>query len=250
MPGVGRWLVAAATFSFGMAALVACIALALGTTGHDWHAAWKLTLTDAMLGVGIDSQGPVEYRKADGETVTVARYRLAYIMDEAWLARRKMLLLAADRAVLGAWTGLALFAMWVIARAVARLLQPSSEHGTFVEPTPRVRTGYAGRTRRPDDWSDEELIATLARRSGRLGVLLVSPDEAGRLAGGGGHAAGPSAATRKPLPPPTRPAGLPSPERTEPGFAGTGSRPDNSEPDGTAGDKAAAPRRKPGEDFF
>ena len=50
-----RWLIpllGAAFFTAGMAVLVAVIAL--GTTGHDWYAAWKLTLVEAMLTVGFD----------------------------------------------------------------------------------------------------------------------------------------------------------------------------------------------------
>ena len=91
MPDTDKWLVplvAAGICAAGMAVLVAGIALALGTTGHDWYAAWKLTLVEAMLTAGFDDYGVVEYCTAAGETLSVERYRLAYVMDEAWLARR------------------------------------------------------------------------------------------------------------------------------------------------------------------
>ena len=55
MPDTDKWLLpllAAGICAAGMAVLVAGIALALGTTGHDWYAAWKLTLVEAMLSVG------------------------------------------------------------------------------------------------------------------------------------------------------------------------------------------------------
>ena len=55
------------------------IALALGTTGHDWYAAWKFALVEPMLGVGFDDCGLVEYRMAAGETMNVERYSLAYV---------------------------------------------------------------------------------------------------------------------------------------------------------------------------
>ena len=69
MPDTDKWLVplvAAGICAAGMAVLVAGIALALGTTGHDWYAAWKLTLVEAMLGVGFSDYGLVDYRTADG----------------------------------------------------------------------------------------------------------------------------------------------------------------------------------------
>ena len=136
-------------------------------------------------------------------------------MDEAWLARRQIFSLAADRAVLGACAGLALFGMWLVVRMALRLRRLESGRGTVVQPAPRVRPGYAGRMRRPDDWTDGELIAALARRSGRVGVLLVSPAEVERLAADGGNVTGPPATPRDALPP-SRTPGLPSPESAEP----------------------------------
>ena len=262
MPDTDKWLVplvAAGICAAGMAVLVAGIALALGTTGHDWYAAWKLTLVEAMLTAGFSEYGLIDYRTADGETVTVARYRLAYVMHEAWSARRMIFSLAADRALLGACTGLALFALWMGVHAAVRLRRFASGRGTVVEPAPRVRRGYAGRMRRPDDWSDSELIAALTRRSGRLGVLLVSPDEVERPAGGGNNAAGQLATPRDSLPP-ARAPGLPSPESAEPAGeaavpakpvpADPGGRPDSTEPDKPSGDRADARGREPGEQFF
>ena len=262
MPDTGRWrlrLVAAGICAAGMAMLVAGIALALGTTGHDWYAAWKLTLVEAMLGVGFDDYGVIDYRTADGETMSVERYSLAYVMDEAWLARRQMFSLAAERAVQGACAGLALFGMWLVVRMALRLRQLESGRSTVVEPAPRVWRGYAGRMEHPDDWSDGELIAALARRSGRVGVLLVSPAEVERLAGIGGDAAGRSATHRESLSPAQTPA-LPPSESAEPAVeaavpakpipADPGSRPDTTKADKPAGGTAVARRREPGEQFF
>ena len=262
MPDTDKWLlplVAAGICAAGMAVLVAGIALALGTTGHDWYAAWKFTLVEAMLSVGFSDYGLVEYRTAAGETVTVKRYQLAYVMDEAWLARRRIFALAANRALLGACAGLALFGMWLVVRMALRLRRLESERGTAVEPAPRVRPGYAGRMQRPDDWSDSELIAALARRSGRLGVLLVSPDEVERLAGGGGNATGEPATQRDSLPPAQTPGLLPresaesageAPVSAKPAPADPGSRPGTTKTDKPAGDRAVGRGREPGEQFF
>ena len=262
MPDFGRWLSAlawAATFVSGMAVLVAGIALALGTTGHDWHAAWKLTLTEAMLGVGFSDYGLVEYGTANGETMRVERYRLAYVMDEAWLARRRILSLAANHAVMGACAGLALSGIWFVVRMALRLRRLENGRATVIEPAPRPWHGHASRVRRPDDWSDGELIAALARRSGRLGVLLVSPEEIGPQSGDvGGTAARP--VTQPESLPPTQAPGLPWPEHAEPAPkapapanpapAEPGSRPDTDMPEGTGGDGATARSREPGEEFF
>ena len=261
MPDRDIWLmplVVAGICAAGMAVLVAGIALALGTTGHDWYAAWKFTLVEAMLTVGFSDYGVVDYRTAAGETITVQRYQLAYVMGEAWWARRQIFSLVANRAVLGACTGLALFAMWMGGGGRGAPAAVRGRRGMVVEPAPRVRPGYAGRMHRPDDWSDGELIAALARRSGRVGVLLVSPAEVERLAGGGDDA-GRSATHRESLPP-TRTPGLPSPEGAEPvGEAAVPAKPPPADPgrhqdttktDKAPGSRAVARRRELGEQFF
>ena len=256
MPDRDIWLmplVAAGICAAGMAVLVAGLALALGTTGHDWYAAWKFTLVEAMLTAGFSDYGVVEYRTATGETITVHRYQLAYRMSEAWWARRQIFSLAADRAVLGACTGLTLFAIWMGVGAAMRLRRFVGGRGTVVEPAPRARPGYAGRMHRPDDWSDGELIAALARRSGRVGVLLVSPAEVERLTGSRGDAAGHSATARESLPP-ARTRGLPSPEGAEPAGEASvqakQSRTDTTNADNPTGGKAVTREREPGEQFF
>ena len=260
MPDFGRWLSVlawAAILVAGMAVLVAGLGLALGTTGHDWQAAWKMTLAEVMVGIGFSETGLVGYRTADGETVT--RYRLARLMGEPWQARLKLLSMAADRAVLGACTGLALLAIWTAMLAASRLRRPSGRRGTVVEPSPRFRRERTGRMRHPDGWSDGELIAALARRSGRLGVLLVSPEEIGPLPGDDGANAARPVAPPESLPL-ARASGLPAPEHTkpadkaaiaaDPAQAGPESRPDADEPEGADGDGVAARRREPGAEFF
>ena len=53
-----------------MAVLVAGLALALGTAGHDWYAAWKFTLVEAMLTAGFSDYGVVEYSAAFDQTIS------------------------------------------------------------------------------------------------------------------------------------------------------------------------------------
>ena len=236
-----RTLVWAGICTAGMAVLVAGIALVLGTTGHDWYAAWKFTVANMMLSLGFSNHGLIEYRLAAGVTINIERFRFVHGMDEAWSARRLIFSLVVDRAVLGACTGLALFAMWLAAATVMHLREFESGRGTVVEPPPRARREYAGRMRRPDDWSDGELIAALARRN------ALPPAQAPGL------------------PPPESARSADAPVPGEPPPAGPGSRPDTTEADKPAkgkptedkpagdhpaGDRADARGREPGEQFF
>ena len=216
-----RTLVWAGICTAGMAVLVAGIALVLGTTGHDWYAAWKFTVANMMLSLGFSDYGLIEYRLAAGVTINIERFRFVHGMDEAWSARRLIFSLVVDRAVLGACTGFALFAMWLAAATVVRLREFESGHRAVVE----------------------------------------------RLAGGG-NAAGQPDAPRNALPA-ARTPGLPSPESArstdapvpgEPAPADPGTRPYTTEADKPAGDlpardhpagdRADAPGREPGEQFF
>ena len=211
--------------------------------------------------MGFSDYGLIDYRTADGRTLTVERYRLAYVMKEAWAARRMIFSLAADRAVLGACTGLALSAMWMGVQAAARLRRLAGGRRAVAGPGPGVRPGYAGRMRHPDHWSDGELMAALTRRSGKVTVLLVPTDEFERLTGAGG-AARPSATPPDPpvsLPPAVTPS-LPAPESAEPAGgtpvpanpvpADPGTSPDTTKADQPAGNKFVVPKRKLGEQFY
>ena len=88
-----------------MSALACAVVLARDTTGHDWYAAGKLTLTELLTELGFDDRAPVEYRTTDGAVVTLTRDGLMYNGD-ALLARDHLLRTAAKAAGLGAWCGL------------------------------------------------------------------------------------------------------------------------------------------------
>ena len=88
-----------------MWALACAFALAWDTTGHDWHATGKLTLTELLTGLGFDDRAPVEYRRRAGSVVMLTRDGLMYNGD-ALLARDHLLRTAAKAARFGAWFGL------------------------------------------------------------------------------------------------------------------------------------------------
>ena len=48
----------AAAGAVAVALLWPCVALVRGTTAHDWYAAVKLTVTEAMIAVGFNSFEP------------------------------------------------------------------------------------------------------------------------------------------------------------------------------------------------
>ena len=71
-----RWRRCAASVAAGavaMALLWPCVALVRGTTAHDWYAAVKLTIAEAMIAVGFNSFEPTRYRAADGTSFAITR---------------------------------------------------------------------------------------------------------------------------------------------------------------------------------
>lgn len=87
-----------------MAILLPGLALLRDITGHDWYAASKLVVTEAMIALGFDPSALTEYRAADGSIRTVTRFRLAHTV-EAWMARSGILSTIADHALLGTGAG-------------------------------------------------------------------------------------------------------------------------------------------------
>ena len=105
-----------------MAVLLPGLALVRDTTGHDWYAAGKLVLTEAMIAIGFDASVLTEYRAADGSVRQITRLRFCY-MVEAWQARRHILSTLTSNALLGAAAGFAgalllaiLSRVWSVAR--------------------------------------------------------------------------------------------------------------------------------------
>ena len=190
-------LAAVAICTAAMAVLVTGIALAFGTTAHDWYAAGKVTLAEALIAVGFDEFALTEYRRADGETVRISRYRL--IFGEAWAVRARLLSMAADRAVLGACAGLvvAILCLWM-----SRAIWPSPTVRADVVPRPAATRGPY----RPA-WPVGAGPVRPAAAGERIGLLVVSEAEFESLlrrAGGIGPAGTAPAAGGRPEESPAR----------------------------------------------
>ena len=121
-----------------MAILLPGLALIRDTSGHDWYAAGKLVVTEAMIAVGFDPSALTEYRAADGSIRTVTRFRLAHSV-EAWMARSRILSTIADNALLGAGAGFGGAVLLAILSAVTRSGRHERMSGAVVEPTPWER---------------------------------------------------------------------------------------------------------------
>lgn len=162
-----RTLLAVAICTAAMAVLVTGIAFALGTTAHDWYAAGKVTLAEALVAVGFDEFALTEYRRADGETLRISRFRLT--IGEAWAVRAELLSMAADRAVLGACTGIvvAMLCLWV-----GRAVWPSPAVPADVVPRPAAMRGPY----RPA-WPAGAGSVRPAAGGERTGLLVVSEAE-------------------------------------------------------------------------
>lgn len=122
---------AVATTAAMMTVLVTAIAFVLETTVHDWYATGKVTLAEAMIATGFDQSAQTEYWTVDGRTVRRSRYGLT--ISEAWVVRRRLLSMAADRALLGACTGLVVGFLWLRAPKAVRPSRPV-RFGVFARP--------------------------------------------------------------------------------------------------------------------
>lgn len=116
-----RWQRRAASIFKGAVALALlwpCAALVRGTTAHDWYAAVKLTVTEAMLGVGSDPFALTRYRTPDGTSFRVTRRGLV-VYGEPIEARDRILYTAAVGALHGGLAGaLCVVLIFVLWRAV------------------------------------------------------------------------------------------------------------------------------------
>lgn len=121
--GLGFWrqaVVAGTAGAVSMAVLACALSLVRDTTGHDWYAAYKLTVADLMLGAGFGRDTSVEYRNSDGAVETVSRYGLTHTFEARW-ARKDILKAARDGATLGAIAGFggALLCLVLLRRSIA-----------------------------------------------------------------------------------------------------------------------------------
>ena len=241
---------------------VPVILLARGTTGHDWYAARKLTVAEAMIAVGFSEYTTVAYRRADGDTWNIIRAAIA-VFPSAVRARQRILAAIGDGVMLGAGVGGTVFCLMLLGAAGHGR---RGRTGTALEPVeyPYRHPPTAGPAGRIADWVRPGLRA-------RIALLVVSPAELERLLALLDHRRRPGFVD---LPGPddvdpvesdggllerTDAPGLPSAVSAQsadatvlakPVPADPGSRPDGTEPDKPAGDRAVARGREPGEQFF
>ncbi|MCY4028862.1 MAG: hypothetical protein OXH75_21410 [Acidobacteria bacterium] len=99
-----RVLVQGALGAGAMALLLPSLAALRYTDTHDWYAARKVSVVEALIAVGFDERAPTEYRLADGLTVTWRREGVD-TFPPARESRSLILAVIGDNALLGACAG-------------------------------------------------------------------------------------------------------------------------------------------------
>ena len=149
------------------------ILLARGTTGHDWYAARKLTIAEAMLAVGFSKYTTVAYRRADGNTWNIIRAAVAEF-PSAVRARQRILGTIGDGVMLGAGVGGTVFCLMLFGAAGHGRRRPDRDGPGEPVEYPHRHSPVAGPTGRIADWVRPGLRA-------RIALLVVSPAELERL---------------------------------------------------------------------
>ena len=167
-----RTVLLAAMGAVAMTVLLPCLALVRDTTGHDWYAAGKLTLTQTMMAAGFNWFSPTEYRAADGTIETVTRYSFTFEGEALW-ARARIVSTTVEHAVLGAIAGAigAVLSVVVLVGARWSRRHRSGVPATAAVPGPSVDRGT---------WTRFGDIAGASRGDGsRIGLVVVSPAQIG-----------------------------------------------------------------------
>ena len=135
-----RALVLGALGAAAMALLLPPLALLRYTDSHDWYAARKVSVAEALIAVGFDEHATTDYRLADGRTVTWLRDGVA-TYPPARESRRFILAVVGDNALLGACAG------FVVLFALSGLLNLARREPAGVSGTPA--RGHSVGERRP-----------------------------------------------------------------------------------------------------
>ena len=174
-----RWrrrAVSVAAGGVAMALLWPCAALVRGTTAHDWYAAVKLTVTEAMIAVGFNSFEPTRYRAADGTSFSITRRGLV-LYGEPIEARDRIVYTAAVGALHGALAGaLCVVLCFMLWRAVHGWR--SRRAGWPVRPPGRGPPGYI------ETWDrsgTDEALPVHGAGGARIALWVVSESQAARL---------------------------------------------------------------------
>ena len=99
-----RALVLGAVGAVATALLLPSLVLMRYTDAHDWYAARKVSVAQALIAVGFDERASTKYRLADGRTVTWLRDGVA-TYPAALRSRSHILAVIGDNILLGACAG-------------------------------------------------------------------------------------------------------------------------------------------------
>ena len=159
-----------AVCAVAMAVLLTGLALVRDTTGHDWYAAARLTLTQAMLAVGFDPYASTEYRMGSGLELPMMRGVLSELNGPRE-ARARILSAIADHAGLGAVAAIGCAATLLIWLGIGgrRARLPAMREPARAPRAPwqlRDRYGVAEDFPRPGEGD------------ARIGLMVVSPTDA------------------------------------------------------------------------
>ena len=117
-----RWQRRAASVLRGAVAIALlwpCVALVRGTTAHDWYAAVKLTVTEAMIAAGANPYDRTRYRPREGTSYRITRGGLV-VHGEPIEARDRILYTAAVGALHGALAGALCVVLFIMLWRAAR----------------------------------------------------------------------------------------------------------------------------------
>ena len=142
-----RALVLGALAAAATALLLPALAALRHTDAHDWYAARKVSVAQALIFVGFDERASTKYRLSDGRTVTWLREGVA-TYPAALRSRRHILAVIGDNILLGAIAGfvavftlsgllnLARYEPARMARAPARRPSAAERRPGFIEGVP------------------------------------------------------------------------------------------------------------------
>ena len=190
-----RALVLGALGAVAIALLLPALAALRYTDAHDWYAARKVSVAEALIFVGFDGHAATDYRLADGRAVRWLRDGVA-TYPPARESRHLILTVIGDNAVLGACAG------FVAVFALSGLLNLARHEPAGVSRVSAQRSRSPAAGRRPGFIEDDELPAYHAQRSATPTSVAPGP-EPGRVAPASAPAGGsrPNVAVPSPGPP-------------------------------------------------
>ena len=188
-----RALVLGALGAISMALLLPPLATLRYTTAHDWYAARKVSVAEALIAVGFDERATTDYRLADGRTVKWLRDDVA-TYPPARESRSLILAVIGDNILLGASAG------FVVLFAVSGLLNLARHEPAGVSREPA--RGPSPAELRPGFLEEDALPAYQPLRSAPPAPVARGP-EPGRTASSGAPEGGSRPDVARPSPGPS-----------------------------------------------